>query len=359
MLEGDRDPAAGLTLQPVGAILLEMPVLHHPVEREVPTEFRVERVVDRVVGLGGGEDARQRRRLRDRQASGGDSEVGLCGRLDPVCTVPEIDRVQVLREDRVLRESALDLDGHEDLADLLLHRARRDHVVPNAVVALHVPARVDALDQLLRDGRATLHGLARHEVAPRRADRPLEIHADVVVEPSVFHVDHRVTEMLRDLSERDDRPVDRSVERGEQLVVPVVDERGLDRRQRLRQIDLPVGQRERTEAEETERHGRERQGPPVPAEEPAPGALRLLRGARGSGCRLGARAAAGGRRRPGLRRLLPGVTGAVILRGSSGGGGHAGRNPTREDVVGNRPQNGKTNGLERCGLSRRRRAGAP
>ena len=50
MLEGDRDPAASLTLQPVGAILLEMPVLHHPVEREVPTELRVERVIDRVVG---------------------------------------------------------------------------------------------------------------------------------------------------------------------------------------------------------------------------------------------------------------------------------------------------------------------
>ena len=200
-----------------------------------------------------------------------DPEVGLRGRFDPVGAVSEVHRVQVLREDRVLRERAFHLEGEEHLTDLLLDRARRDHVVGDPVLALDVVTRVHTLHELLRDRRAPLDLFARDQVAPRRADRALEVHAAVVVEASVLHGDHGVPEMLGDLPHRDDRPVDGAVERGQQLAVAVVHERGLDRRERLRQIDPYVGERQHAEPEERERDGRQRERPPVPAEE-SPGA---------------------------------------------------------------------------------------
>ena len=97
-LEVDGDPAARLPLQPLRSLGVEVVVLHHPVQREVPPELGVERMVDRVVRLGGGEDARRawptarivRRRRRH-------AEVGLRRRLDPVGAVPEVHRVEVLR----------------------------------------------------------------------------------------------------------------------------------------------------------------------------------------------------------------------------------------------------------------------
>ena len=81
-----------------------------------PPELGVERVIDRIVGLGGGEDARERRGLGDREAPRRHTEIRSPRRLDPVRAVAEVHRVQVLRQDRVLLEGAFDLDREEDLA---------------------------------------------------------------------------------------------------------------------------------------------------------------------------------------------------------------------------------------------------
>ena len=321
-------------------------------------------MVDRVVGLGGGEDACERGRLRDRQPLRRDPEVGLRGRFDPVGAVSEVHRVEVLREDRVLRERAFHLEGEEHLTDLLLDRARRDHVVGDPVLALDVVTRVHTLHELLRDRRAPLDRFARDQVAPCRADRALEVHAAVVVEASVLHGDHRVPEMLGDLPHRDDRPVDGAVERGQQLAVAVVHERGLDRRERLRQIDPHVGEGQHAEPQERERDGRQRERPPVPAEESLGGLLlgllasvlglpRVLglHGHRGGGSPPGARSR---RRRSGPRRLLLGVPGTVVLRGSSGCRGHDGRNSTRGSGNGNRPGTGRRSAGGGAAASRER-----
>ncbi len=300
----------------------------------------------------------------DREVPGRHAEIRLRGRLDPVRAVAEVHRVQVLRQDRLLLEGAFDLDREEDLAHLLLHRARRDHVVRDPVLALDVPPRVHPLDQLLGDRRTALDGVPRDEVAPRGADRPLQVDPVVLVEARVLHGDHRVPKVRRHLPQRDDRAVDRAVERREQLAVAIGDERRLDRRERLRQVDAHVGDRQDGEPEEQDSERGQREGPPVATEEPllpkraSPLRARSFRCASPAGLRASGRGPRrrggcrpGGRRRVATARLLPCVTGSVVLGGSSGGRGH----DRRILPGGFRPETGGT----ARGVSRRRRGGAP
>ncbi len=225
-------------------------------------------MIDRVVGLRGGEDARERRRLKECEIAPPHAEVGLRGGFDPIRAVAEVHGIEVLRQDLVLRERALHLDGEEDLADLLFHGPRGDDVIADAVLSFDVVPRVDALHELLGDGRAALDLVAGDQVAPGGPDGALDIDAGVVVEARVLDGDHRVAEMFRHLSERDQRPVDRAVERGQEHIVAVVDERRLDRGERFRQIDPDVREGQDPDAEQCERDGRECEGPPVAAEEP-------------------------------------------------------------------------------------------
>ena len=51
------------------------------------------------------------------------AEVGADGRFHPVRAVPEIDRVQVLVEDLLLRPAVLEVVGKRGLAELLEDRA--------------------------------------------------------------------------------------------------------------------------------------------------------------------------------------------------------------------------------------------
>ena len=107
----------------------------------------------------------------------------------------------------------------------------------------------------------------RDEVAPRGADRPLQVDPVVLVEARVLDGDHRVPEVRRHLPQRDDRTVDRAVERRE-FPVAIRDERRLDRRERLREVDAHVGDRGDGEPEEPGREGGQHEGPPVATEEP-------------------------------------------------------------------------------------------
>ena len=80
------------------------------------------------------------------------SKVGLQSRLDPVGEVPVEDRVEVLREDLVLRPLALELHREAGLLQLPL-----DGLLARDVEGSH---------QLLRDGRAAL------DVCPACTSRP-------------------------------------------------------------------------------------------------------------------------------------------------------------------------------------------
>src|SRR4051812_19258287 len=66
---------------------------------------------------------REQRRLRPRQAARRAPEVAATGRFDAVEAVPEIDRVQVHREDRRLRIVPLELEREADRVELAAEAA--------------------------------------------------------------------------------------------------------------------------------------------------------------------------------------------------------------------------------------------
>ena len=115
------------------------------------------------------------------------AEVGADRRLDAVRAVAEVDGVEVLGEDLVLRPLALEVVGERGLAQLLEHRA----------VALRVEG---VLHELLGDRRATLRGAALEHVLHERAPDAGVVHALVRVEAPVLDRDHGVLDVRRDLA---------------------------------------------------------------------------------------------------------------------------------------------------------------
>ena len=241
--------------------------MHHLIERVVAPDLRVLGMVDRIEAPRRRDEAGERRRLLDAQVGGVDAPVRLRRRLHAVRSVPQIDGVEVAGQDLVLRQRLLELDREERLADLLLDRARRHHVLPGPVRLLDVAARVHLLDELLRDRGTALDGLVLHQVGPRGAEDADGIDPGMLVEAVVLDGDDGVAEMLGHLIERDDRPVDRAVDRGEQGTVAVVHERRLDRRQRPGQLDLGVGVHQRTRDGQHDHDGHRDEHPPETPEE--------------------------------------------------------------------------------------------
>ena len=115
------------------------------------------------------------------------AEVGAHRGLDAVGAVPEIDGVQVLGEDLVLRPLALEVIGERRLAQFLEHRA----------VAL---GRERVLHELLRDRRAALRRSALQHVLHERARDAGVVDALVLVEAPVLDRDHGVLDVGRDLA---------------------------------------------------------------------------------------------------------------------------------------------------------------
>src|SRR5690606_33822145 len=95
------------------------------------------------------------RRLLQREVRGRLVEVGPGGRLHAVCTVPEVDMVQVQLEDLVLGELALDLAGDARLQDL----------ASQVALGVRQPLREEIPRELLRDGATPLLRPARPRVA--------------------------------------------------------------------------------------------------------------------------------------------------------------------------------------------------
>ena len=152
-------------------------------------------------GLGQGQPARRLREVRP----------GGC--LGPVGEVAVEDRVEVGREDLVLRPGPVELHGEARLGDLPLDRALvRD---------------VEVADELLADRRPALDDPSRLDVPPERPRDPLRVDPAVLVEPPVLDRDRRLAEPGRDLRERHDLPVALGRDHAEKRAVGGIDERVL------------------------------------------------------------------------------------------------------------------------------------
>ena len=103
----------------------------------------------------------------------------------PYAPLPEVHRVQVLREDLILREPVLELPCEHRLVDLPLERL--------------VVADVELLHELLRDGRPALDDPARGDVRVGGSDDRSQVDPVVVVEALVLDRDDRVADRLRHL----------------------------------------------------------------------------------------------------------------------------------------------------------------
>jgi hypothetical protein len=213
------------------------------------------------------QDARERGRLEHGQVLRVLPEVGLRRGLDPVGAVPEVHGVQILREDLVLPQLLLELDREQGLTDLLRDGPRRRLVGLKPVRSLRVRPGVDILHQLLGDRGRALHGVVRDQVGVRGADDPLDVDTGVVVEAMVLGGDHGVDHVRRDLRQRNDRAIDRSVQGRQALAVPVVQVGRADRRQAVRQLDLGVRDPQAHEPQERQHERREQQQEPPAATE--------------------------------------------------------------------------------------------
>ena len=165
---------------------------------------------------GTGDQPGQECRLREVELLGVDIEERPGGRLHAVRTLAEVDRVQVAREDLVLRQPVFQLPGEHRLAHLAGDRS--------------VGPGVQVLHQLLGDRRAALLDAAVADVhVGGTEDRPT-IDPVVEVEATVLDRDGRVADPRGDLG----RPKDHAIlDRMELCDHPVV--RGIDEG-RLREL---------------------------------------------------------------------------------------------------------------------------
>ena len=173
----------------------------HAVEQRIATGPCTVGVLDRVAHRWCGQQLGQRRTLGEREFGRGDAEVGDRRCLDATGTLAEVGGVEVLLEDLVLAQSALERDREHSLLDLALQR----HVVTDEGV----------LDVLLGQRRAALVDRAGAHVDPDGAHEGEGIDAGVLVELRVLGRHDRVLRGLTDSRQSDRCPIDLGREAGD------------------------------------------------------------------------------------------------------------------------------------------------
>ena len=155
----------------------------------------------------------EHRGLGDREVFDLLAEVCLRGRADAVRAVPEIDVVEIDRQDVGLGQLALEPNRADDLAHLppsleallldgeLVGRVRR------RILDVFVAGEQRLLDDLLGDRRATLLDVIRAHVFDGRAQDADEVEALVLVEPAILGGDERGRHVRRHALELDDLAV--------------------------------------------------------------------------------------------------------------------------------------------------------
>ena len=140
------------------------------------------------------------------------AEVGARGGLDAVGAVAEVDRVEVVAQDLLLRPLARDVVRQRGLAQL--HEQR-----PPVLGGERV------LDELLGDRRAALDRLLGQDVLVERAADAAEVDAVVGVEALVLDRDDRVLHHRRDLALLEQDPLLVAGQAAERLAAAVDDHR--------------------------------------------------------------------------------------------------------------------------------------
>ncbi len=174
--------------------------------------------------VGRGDRAGEGRGLRERQVLRVLVEELAGGRLHAVGPLAEVHRVQVPREDLLLRELLLQLPRERRLVDLAPERA--------------LVADVEVLHELLGDRGAALDDPAGSQVDVRGAQQRPAVDAVVVPEALVLDRDGRVLDRLRHLRVRQDDAVLAGVQLGDEGAVGGVQERGLRQHAGLRVLEL-------------------------------------------------------------------------------------------------------------------------
>ena len=248
----------------------DLSLLEHRVEHGLAPEPGGARVRHRVVAARVGGDPGEERGLRDRQLLRAVAEVGEGSLLDAVGAVPEVDRVQVLLQDPLLRPvlRALELPGEGGLAHLPGDRL---------LVAFE---RV--LDELLRDRRAPLDDLLLADVGDERPGDAADVDAVVLPEAAVLDRDDRVPHRVGDLVVVDERARLGAAEDGEdplaRRVVDVAVDLVVELPAGVELRDLAGDRPDHAEAErdrpEYEEDGEQRKEAKLA--DPAPGTRRLL-----------------------------------------------------------------------------------
>ena len=218
---GDLSVVTGLPLL-IGDELL----LVHLVQDPVHTVLRLIRVGDRIVRARCVGQARQERRLGDRQVLGGMREVVPRGGLDPVGRRAEGSDIEVPLEDLLLGVPLLQGQCVLDLTDLAGGRAGGRGRLRRRVVLLDGGLHQDVADVLLGQSRCSLGPAVG--VGDDGADDAGRIDALVLVEALVLHGDDGVLHDGRDLVQGHDDAVLR-VELGDLRAVGGLDGRDLAR----------------------------------------------------------------------------------------------------------------------------------
>ena len=129
-------------------------------------------------------------------------------RLDAVGTFPEVDLVQIHREDFVLGVLVFQLFGQEGFLNF-----------PGQCPLL---GQEGVLGQLLRNRTAALH-VVPQDVAHEGAQGAAVIDAAMFIEPIVFNGNERIPDLFRNLVELDGNPVFRRCRRVHDFPLAVVE----------------------------------------------------------------------------------------------------------------------------------------
>ena len=179
IVQGYGQTAQGIPLGPG-----DEAVAGHLSYHEIPALQRIVGVEDGVVARGLVDHAHEQGRLLYGKVGRLLVEEGLRSRLHSVGAAAEENRVQVHVHDLVLRVVALELHCGYPFLELGLDH---HHCGPSRELALHLPAGIERLRELLGDGAsASLAGILHQYGLHEHAGEALHVDSGMLVEPGVL-----------------------------------------------------------------------------------------------------------------------------------------------------------------------------